>query len=178
MLDAAGPAEPVPTRFMTTKAVRYYLPVYIVGSMRVRKRGSRLARRNTRFFWSQDATPHQNRYIGVTETTIDPGMSYEKLLRSEQVLDIYGNVTSSKTFNFNNTSAPLIQRTFTYQTGSQYTQRFISNRQTGSTTTHVPTGATTVTAATYDNYPGGALTPRSGLDLHDAANYGQSLLSG
>ena len=135
--------------------------------------GSGALLRNTHFFWSQDASPHLNRYIGVTETTIDPGMSYEKLLRNEQVLDIYGNVTSSKTFNFNNTSTPLIQQTFTYQTGGAYAQRFIFNRQTGSTTTHVPTGATTVTAATYDNYPGNSVTPRSGLDLHDTANYGQ-----
>ena len=147
------------------------------GLLLTRWRG-RVIRLSTQFFWAQDTVgQHKNRYITASNTTIDPQASFAKTTRSEQVLGIYGNVTSSKLFDFGNLTTPMVQSTATYLTGAAYSQRFIFNRQTGSNTTHLPTGSSTATGAGYDGYPGNALTVRSGLDLHDSANYGQFFTS-
>ena len=125
--------------------------------------------RSTQLFWAQEAT-HQSLYLTKTETKIDPATAYEKLVKNEQLLDYKGNLQWTKSYDF---SGSLRSTTnFTYKTGTEYTNRFILNRQTSAVTTFAAGGGTTVNME-YDNYPGGTLTNRTGLDLHDSANYGQ-----
>ncbi|MFN0101277.1 MAG: hypothetical protein ACKV2U_04200, partial [Bryobacteraceae bacterium] len=79
--------------------------------------------------YARDAAPHFNRYISSMDVQLDPQAAYTKTMRTEQTLDIYGNVTSSRVFDFGNTTTPLIQTTATYLNTPAYAQRFIFNRQ-------------------------------------------------
>ena len=47
-----------------------------------------------------------NPYIQAQQTTIDVGQSYAKTMRSEQTVDVRGNLTQSKLFDFGNLSTP------------------------------------------------------------------------
>ena len=57
--------------------------------------------------YARDAAPHFNRYISSMAVQLDPQAAYTKTMRTEQTLDIYGNVTLSKVFDFGNTTTPL-----------------------------------------------------------------------
>ena len=125
-------------------------------------------------YWSLDA--RGNRYIGATDATIDYGMAFAKTARTEQMVDIYGNLTSNKAFHFGNLTTPRTHHVVTYLNSAPYTQRFILNRATGTSVSYNGAAFVGLTAAAYDNYAGNTLTPRTGLGLHDTANYGSSML--
>ncbi|MCC6539427.1 MAG: hypothetical protein IT162_17885, partial [Bryobacterales bacterium] len=122
------------------------------------------AKNTTAFTWTADG--RGNRFITASLSTIDPGTAYQKQLKSEQMLDLYGNITWSKAYDFNNLTTPKMTYNYSYLTGANYAQRFIFNRKT----------AGPYSGATYDSYPGDQLTARTGLLLHDSVNYPATMI--
>ena len=145
--------------FLTTTG-----PLLGLASMYQEQNGAAVAALEKDYTWTQDSagTP----YIGTVKTTLDPGLSYAAQTRADQVLDIYGNVTSSGTYDYGNPTAPATpSRTYasSYLTGRR-------NRLNSSSVT--PAGGQAITLVT-NTYDGGTLTDRPGLVMHDAA-YGTS----
>jgi hypothetical protein len=116
--------------------------------------------------------PNGNPYVSSVLTTLDPGTAYEKQSKTEQTLDIYGNVTQTTIYDYGNLSTPARTYTNTYLTGSQYSSRYIFNRLVTSTVTNGGETGTLV-SNTYDyySYPY-YLVDRHYLREHDTANYG------
>ena len=78
-------------------------------------KASGTAKNTTAFTWAADA--RGNRFITASLATLDPGTAYQKQLKSEQMLDLYGNITWSKAYDFNNLTTPKATYNYTYLTG-------------------------------------------------------------
>ena len=81
------------------------------------------------FTWAQDAV--SNSYISNTLTTADPGQTYQAQKQTSQIVDIYGNVTQVKNFDWGNLTSPVKTYNYTYLggTGSHtYLTDYIRNR--------------------------------------------------
>ena len=63
-------------------------------------------------------------FIQAQQTQIDPGQSYAKTMRSEQTVDVRGNLTQSKLFDFGNLSTPK----WTYDTTYLFTVEYETRR--------------------------------------------------
>jgi RHS repeat-associated protein len=120
--------------------------------------------------WTQDAAG--NPYISAVLTTLDPNTPYQKQMRVEQTLDVRGNVTQLRVFDWGNLSQPARTFTYTYLTGSQYTSRRIYNRLVSAT---VSDGSQNV-GLVWNSYDVYSLTNRTDLRNHDTANYGANFL--
>jgi hypothetical protein len=94
------------------------------------------------YTWIQDA--NSNSYISSVTTTADPGQSYAAAKMTNQTVDIYGNVTQVKTYDYGNLTTPIRTDNYTYQNTSNYTSIYIFNRLTSTPTTTI----------TYDQYGG------------------------
>ena len=128
--------------------------------------GTALLRKS--YLWAQD-TP--NVYIGTVTSTLDPGTTYAAQSKTVQVLDSYGNVTTSQVYDYG-AGAPTRSYAYYYlhQANGNYLPRYICNRLQSATVTAGGV-LTTLVTNTYDNWPLG-LIARTGLRLHDDANYG------
>ncbi len=98
------------------------------------------------FTWIPDA--NGNFYVGTTLNTYNPG-STQVVSQTNQTVDVYGNVTQVKKFNFGNLTTPARTYNYSYLNSSNYTSRYIYNRLVSATVTD---GTNTVTLAsnTYD----------------------------
>ena len=101
----------------------------LVTAQKERVQGTGAVKRESTFTWLADA--RGNKYIGTSITTIDPGQAYAKQLKTEQGLSVEGNLLWSKAYDF--AAALRTHQEFTYLTTTPYAQKFILNRQTGST---------------------------------------------
>ncbi len=125
-----------------------------------------VAKLHHEYGWSSDS--QGNGYISSVTTTHDTWQTYEKQFKTEQTLDIHGNVTQRKIYDFGNLTTPVRTYNYTYLTDSNYTSRHIRNRlATGELS--VPGATITLVTNTYDST---SLTNRTGLREHDTANYG------
>ena len=93
-------------------------------------------------------------YIASQTTTIDPGQSYAKTMKSEQTLDLFGRLTVSKLYDFGALSTPKWETGVTYLSGPNYDSRWILNRVTGTTLKFNGGAAIQYSQASYDG--GGA----------------------
>ncbi|MBL8177793.1 MAG: hypothetical protein JNK48_24155 [Bryobacterales bacterium] len=113
-----------------------------------------VVKRRQEYTWVQDGAGRP--YIGTVLATADPGQTYQKQSKTEQTLDVYGNVTQRKEYAYGNLSTPA--RTFnnTYLNSSTYLNGFVRNRLS---TAQVTNGSQTATLATitYDTHYGDAL---------------------
>jgi hypothetical protein len=115
------------------------------------------------FAYTQDSAGRS--YLSALTKTIEPdGANLQS--KTEQTVDVHGNVTQSKLYDYGNLTTPI--RTFngTYLATSQYTSRHIWNRLL---TSAVTDGTNNVTLVT-NTYDGGSLTDIGwvGLILHDS----------
>jgi YD repeat-containing protein len=87
-------------------------------------------------------------YIGTKLATIDPGWN-QKQSKTEQTLDVFGNVTQTKLYAFGNLVTPARTYTNTYLTTGAYAQYHVNNRLL---TSQVSDGAASVglVTNTYD----------------------------
>ncbi|MCW5983292.1 MAG: hypothetical protein KIT09_34695 [Bryobacteraceae bacterium] len=124
--------------------------------------------RGTYYAWSGNGT--RPPYVSAADTTLD-GVATS---RQEQTVDLRGNATQRKEYDYGNPITPKRTYNMSYLSGTQYTNRFIFNRLSSATVTQ---GGQTRTLAsnTYDSYAGG-LVNRTGLRQHDSANYGTALV--
>src|SRR5262249_25577463 len=99
------------------------------------------------FTWMQDA--NGNSYISRTDATADPGQSYAVTARTEQTVDVNGNVTQVKNYAYGNLSTPARTTNYSYLGGSSYTSRYILNRLTSAVLTDGTMSVTLVTNS-YD----------------------------
>ena len=132
------------------------------------------------FTWTQDAV--SNSYISNNLTTADPGQTYQAQKQTSQIVDIYGNVTQVKNFDWGNLTSPVKTYNYTYLAGTgshTYLTDYIQNRLlTAAVTDSTPY---TVTLATnyYDlsspsytyNYGPGDLTQSTTLSGTATATY-------
>ena len=108
------------------------------------------------FTWTQDAV--FNSYISSTLTTADPGQSYQVQKKTNQTVDIYGNVTQVQNFDWGNLVTPVKTYNYTYLAGTgshTYITDYIRNRLSAAAVTDG--GANNITLVTnyYDgSYPG------------------------
>ncbi|MFN8006848.1 MAG: hypothetical protein U0V70_07470 [Terriglobia bacterium] len=123
------------------------------------------------YTWTRDTA--NNPYVSAVLTTLDPGQSYQKQSKTEQTMDIYGNVTQSKVYEYGNLTTPVRTYTHSYLIGSNYTSRYIFNRRTNSTVNDGTQNLTLLTN-TYDSY--GAITDRYGIRQQDTVNYGTGFI--
>lgn len=93
--------------------------------------------------WVQDA--NGNPYIGTALVTQDPGQSYQAQKKTEQTLDVWGNLTQVKLYDINSLTTPLRTYTNTYLSSSNYTSRHIRNRLL---TSAISDGTTSITLVT------------------------------
>jgi RHS repeat-associated protein len=115
------------------------------------------------FIWNQDSVG--NLYIGTTLTTLDPGQSYQAQKKSEQNVDVNGNVLNVFQYDYNSLTTPARIYTYNYLNGSAYTSRYIYNRLTSAT---VAIGGQIVTLAT-NTYDQGSQTSTPGVTNWDTA---------
>ena len=106
------------------------------------------------FTWTQDSA--SNFYIGSTLNTY-PGPAYTK---TDQTVDVYGNVTQVKKYQFGSLTTPARTYNYSYLNSSGYTSLYIFNRLTTATVTD---GTTTVYLASngYDSNYRGVASPLS-----------------
>ena len=57
------------------------------------------------YIWTQDTVG--NNYINSVTTTADPTQSYAAAKKTAQTLDIHGNVTQVKTYDYGNLTTPV-----------------------------------------------------------------------
>lgn len=129
------------------------------------------------YTWAADA--NANVYVGTVVTTADPlGTALQS--KSVQTLDVNGNITQQQAFDFGNLSKPARTYNFTYVTDGNYTSRYMLNRLVSATVTPAGGSATALVTNTYDNYTTACpayygITARTGLRLHDDANFGTGM---
>ena len=109
--------------------------------------------------WATDANGKPN--ISATVTTYDPGKTYAKAKRTEQDIDVFGNMTQMRLFDW---GAGTSRRVYsnTYLNAAPYASLaagnvYIKNRLL--TSSYSENGGTPVTLATntYDNYAVGCV---------------------
>ena len=110
-------------------------------------------------------------YISSILTTLDPGTGNQKQAKTEQTLDLYGNATQTKVYDYGSLVTPARTYTNTYLTDSNYISRYIRDRLTLSTVTN---GSETITLVT-NGYDGPVQTSKGSIwSTHDDVNYVQS----
>ncbi len=127
------------------------------------------------YTWTQDAngTP----YPGATNTTLDAGTGNAATMRTEQTVDIHGNVVQSKVYNYapGNSPGPLCGTTTnTYLTSSNYTSRSMYNRLWYATVANGSGQSAGVVTNTYDQYSYMPDTP--GVRQHPYSAYNASTI--
>jgi hypothetical protein len=85
-----------------------------------------VTKRKQDYTWAQDAQGRP--YIGTVLLTVDPGQSYQKQSKTEQTLDIYGNLTLRKEYGYGSLVTPAKTYTNAYLSSSNYTPYYIRNR--------------------------------------------------
>lgn len=100
------------------------------------------------FTWAQDA--NGNLFIRSALTTQDPGQSYQAQKKTDQNVDVYGNVTQVFQFDFSSLTTPARVYTYTYLNNSNYTSRYIFNRVTQATLIDQTQQVQTLVTNTYD----------------------------
>ncbi|MBI4910107.1 MAG: hypothetical protein HY820_41200 [Acidobacteria bacterium] len=140
--DASGIGDRVWNFFTTTGTTNG-----LVSSYQQRHTGA-VVKRQQDYTWSAD--PAGRPYIGAVLSTVDPGQSYVKQSKTEQTLDVYGNLTQRKEYAFGNLVTPAKTYTNTYLSTSTYLNAYLRNRVLTSTLTD---GTNTVTLASmvYDS---------------------------
>jgi len=122
-------------------------------------------------------TDNGNVYVGTVVNTRNPGAN-QLQSQSTQALDSNGNLTSSAVYDYGNLATPARTYSYSYLTGTEYTNRYILNRVTQVTMTPAGGSQITLVTNTYDGYAAGVcspvagLTARTGLTFHDDTNYG------
>ncbi|HUS08289.1 MAG TPA: RHS repeat-associated core domain-containing protein [Bryobacteraceae bacterium] len=76
--------------------------------------------------WAQDA--NGNPYISAVDSSLHVSPAGAATKRSEQTLDIYGNVIQSKIFDYGNLTTPARTYTHTYLSDPQYLALYMRNR--------------------------------------------------
>jgi YD repeat-containing protein len=120
------------------------------------------------FTWQQDA--NGNLFIQSALTTQDIGQSYQAQKRTDQNVDVHGNVTQVFQYDFNSLTTPARVYSYTYLNSSNYTSLYIFNRLTQATLSTPTLMPTLLATNTYDNGGSGgfALAP-SGVTVWDSA---------
>ena len=122
------------------------------------------------FTWAQDAV--SNSYISSTLITADPGQTYQAQKKTNQTVDIYGNVTQVQNFDWGSLTTPAKTYNYTYLAGTgshTYITDYILNRLA---TASVTDGTNTVSLA-QNSYDGGYWY----LGVYYGPNYGLGRLS-
>ncbi|MBM3813371.1 MAG: hypothetical protein FJW20_17235, partial [Acidimicrobiia bacterium] len=119
------------------------------------------------FTWTADATGRP--YVASVLSTIDPGTAFAKQSKVEQTLDIHGNVTQRKLYDYPNLTTPARTYNYTYHyhiTAPSYYVDYMTNRLL---TASVSSGAQSFTLLTntIDSYSGNPLISRPGAPGHD-----------
>jgi len=119
------------------------------------------------YTWTQDAAGRP--YVGTVLSESFHTDSTVKQSKTEQTLDVYGNLTQMKQYDFGNLATAARTYTNTYLTGANYTSRYIFNRLTQAQVTN---GTNTVTLAsnTYDACCVAWISPSP--QQHDSLYYG------
>ncbi len=122
----------------------------MLSSLYERTLPSYVSLRTTTPTWTTDAIGHP--YISSTSTVVDPGTANAKTSKSDQTIDIYGNVTQMKMYDYADLVNPARTYNYTYlhQTSSQYVPLHIFHRV--KTVTVQKNGGSVITLAqnTYD----------------------------
>lgn len=84
------------------------------------------------YTWVQDAVG--NNYIGSATTTADPGQTYAAAKKTDQTVDVHGNVTQVKTYEYGNLSTPVRTDNYAYLS---YPSIYLFNRVTSTPTATV-----------------------------------------
>ena len=84
------------------------------------------------YIWTQDTVG--NNYINSVTTTADPTQSYAAAKKTAQTLDIHGNVTQVKTYDYGNLTTPVRTDNYTYLS---YPWFYLFNRVTSTPTTTI-----------------------------------------
>jgi RHS repeat-associated protein len=101
------------------------------------------------FTWSQDSLG--NLFISSTVTTLDPGQTYSVQKRTDQNVDIYGNVLNVFQYDYGNLTTPSRIYTYTYLNSSAYTSLNIYNRMVSATVGVGQQNVITLATNAYDN---------------------------
>ncbi len=129
------------------------------------------------FTYAQDANTVP--YLKATNTTLNPGTGAARESRTEQTVDLYGNVTEAKVFDFNQLTSPARTTYCQYhfivpgQPNPHYLNRLPKN-------CYVSGGGSSQSlfSADYDVYPSNTLDTINGTAYwHDTPNYGTSYLT-
>jgi YD repeat-containing protein len=103
------------------------------------------------FTWAQDTAPYPNSYISSTLTTADPGQSFQAQKQTNQIVDIYGNVTQVQNFDWGLSTYKKYTYTYLSGTGSHtYITDYMQNRLLSAVVTD---GTSTITLVqnSYDS---------------------------
>ena len=120
------------------------------------------------FTWQQDA--NGDLFIQSALTTQDPGQSYQAQKRTDQNVDIYGNVTQVLQYDFNSLTTPARVFSYAYLNNSNYTPLYIFNRLTQATVSTPALMPITLATNSYDyGGSGGFATAPSGITMWDSA---------
>ena len=82
-------------------------------------------------------------------TTLDPGAASQVQSKSVQTVDIYGNLTQQKVYDYGNLTTPARTYNLTYLADGNYTSRYIRNRLAGASVT-TSAGTITLVSESYD----------------------------
>ena len=123
------------------------------------------------FTWNQDA--NGNFYIGSTLTTWNPGSSQVQT-KTNQTVDVYGNVTQVQKYSFSSLSTPARTYNYSYLNSSAYLGLYIYNRLTSAAVTD-GTNNLPLASNTYD-YP--YLTSVSGSPQEWDSTYANQTIRG
>jgi len=139
----------------------------LVSSFEQRQMPGSVVKAKQEYTWTQDANLRP--YISAVVATIDPGTGNQKQSKTEQTLDVYGNVTQTKQYAFGNLTTPARTYTNTYLASGNYPTYHLNNRLL---TSQVTDGTNTVTLVsnTYDG--GTALDPPTTPTRWNASHVG------
>ena len=121
------------------------------------------------FTWATDA--NGNHYISQDQTVMNAGQSYAQTATTQQTIDVYGNVTQKKVFDYTNANTPIRIYNYTYLNTPSYLARYIRNRLVSAQVTDgYGQNPAVLTANQYDTVSCSSPMPdTSTATQHDAA---------
>ena len=120
----------------------------MVGQFQGRQRPGPVTKAQNDITWTQDATG--NLYIRSVLETLDPGQSYQVQKKTDQNVDIHGNVTDVFQYDYNSLTVPARIYSLKYLNTSAYTALHIYDRLTQATFSSGPSNNTILATNSYD----------------------------
>ena len=103
-----------------------------------------------------------NLYVASATDTMDPGQTYAAAKKTDQTVDVYGNLTKQLQYNYGNLTTPARIYTYNYVNSSSYLSWHMTSLLSSATMANAQNNTVTLVTNTFDTTnPTTALSPRA-----------------